>query len=522
MQILELVSPAKSFAGRNVQLSPAQRKAFDGVLLGLERGSFVVLRDLASDGKTAIFDHVQAQTGGARVGAREFLATLATKSPVAMEEAFVEMVEEALAGADLVLVDDLNRVKNVLENCSNPRAELFDAGMSSILEKAARNGKKMVFATDHVPAPLWNRAHIWNIPDLAPEDYTAIWSAYIDPAMLRRMNFAEIHQFAPSLNAHQLRKAAEWLAHEPGADTARALDYLAEHNLASNVDIAEVEAVDWNDLKGVDDVIRELEAKVALPFESPGVLGLNLKPKRGVLLAGPPGTGKTTIGRALAHRLKGKFFLIDGTLISGSRDFHAKVNEVFEAARRNAPAVVFIDDADVIFEGEDGDRGLYRYLLTKLDGLESASAGRVCVMMTAMQASNLPAAILRSGRVELWLETRLPDDAARAEILHGKTAGLPEPLGSVDVPVVAKVARGLTGADLKAVVEDAKLLFAHDIATGSIVKSGERYFREAIDTIRKNRRNYLKRSRVDFAQAEPIGFKQGVSLFCRTDSPKSF
>jgi len=55
------------------------------------------------------------------------------------------------------------------------------------------------------------------------------------------------------------------------------------------------------------------------------------------------------------------------------------VAEIFEAARRNAPAVVFIDDADVIFEGEDGDRGLYRYLLTKLDGLEGAGVGRVCV-----------------------------------------------------------------------------------------------------------------------------------------------
>ena len=77
----------------------------------------------------------------------------------------------------------------------------------------------MVFATDYAPDTLMHRAHCWVIRDLAAEDYEAIWSAYLDPAAVRRMKFPEIHQFAPGLNAHQLRKAAEWLAQEPGADT---------------------------------------------------------------------------------------------------------------------------------------------------------------------------------------------------------------------------------------------------------------------------------------------------------------
>jgi transitional endoplasmic reticulum ATPase len=344
-----------------------------------------------------------------------------------------------------------------------------------------------------------------------------IWSAYLDPAVLRRMNFVEIHQFAPSLNAHQLRKAAEWLSHEPGADTARALDYLGAHHLESNVEIGEVEPVDLQQLKGLDDVIRELEAKVALPLvDRAFAVKLNLKPKRGVLLAGPPGTGKTTIGRALAHRLKGKFFLIDGTVIAGSRNFYSKVDEVFEAARRNAPAVVFIDDADVIFEGEEGDRGLYRYLLTKLDGLESASAGRVRVVMTAMQASSLPAAILRSGRIEVWLETRLPDEASRAEILRVRLPELPEPLASVNVERLAQSTPGLTGADLKAVVEDAKLLFAYDMSSSGAASNEERYFLDAIETIRKNRRSYAKKTHVEFSEPEAIGFQCG-----RGDKPRA-
>jgi transitional endoplasmic reticulum ATPase len=219
-----------------------------------------------------------------------------------------------------------------------------------------------------------------------------------------------------------------------------------------------VAPVGWADLKGIDDLIRALEAKVALPLENDELAAqFQLKPKRGVLLAGPPGTGKTTIGRALAHRLRGKFFLIDGTVVAGSCNFYEQVREIFEAAKRNAPSIIFIDDSDVIFE-DSGHHGFYRYLLTMLDGLAGAAAERVCVMLTAMNVGSLPPAVVRSGRVELWLETRAPDTDARASILQDRLRFLPPPLGSADIERLAAASRGLTGADLKAIVEDGKLL----------------------------------------------------------------
>jgi ATP-dependent 26S proteasome regulatory subunit len=159
----------------------------------------------------------------------------------------------------------------------------------------------------------------------------------------------------------------------------------------------------------------------------------------------------------------------------------------------------------VIFETRE-EHGLYRYLLTMLDGLESASAGRVCVIMTAMNVGSLPAAIVRSGRVELWLETRLPDAAARASILSDLLADVPAPFDTADIQAIAIAARGLTGADLKAVIEDGKLLFAHDLALGSPLRPVEEYFREAIDTVRANQTSYARAKPARLAGAAPVGF----------------
>ena len=489
-----------------IVLTPAQRRAADGLQEGLSLGAVCVLHGDSGSGKTTILREIQRKTCAGWIDAGEFLKRLNTRLPAAIEESLFDVIEEKAAAHDLVIVDDLHLIVEVVENCNYQRGSVLDIAITAAMNAARSRGAKVVFgAEDSIPEPIRKRAYASKIDDFDPEDYRALCGAYLPKATVDRLDFDEIHRFAPSLDCYQLEKSCVRNRRNPDLDTEQLIEYLRSENMTSNVELDEVAAVDWNDLKGVDEIIQSLEAKVALPFENSHLAAeLQLKPKRGVLLAGPPGTGKTTIGRALAHRLKSKFFLIDGTVVAGSYAFFPEVRKVFDAAKKNAPAVIFIDDADVIFEGE-GDRAFCRYLLTMLDGLESASAERVCVMMTAMEASNLPAAVLRSGRVELWLETRLPDEHARAVILGAKISKLPQPLGTADTTSVAQASHGLTGADLGSVVEDGKLLFAHDRALGRELRSPEDYFLDAIATIRSNRRTYARRKSSRMPQATTMG-----------------
>src|SRR5262249_11098986 len=365
------------------------------------------------------------------------------------------------------------------------------------------------------------RAFYVDIQDFKPADYEFFCRLYLDGVKTSNLDYAKIYRFAAKLNAHESRMGCAQLSQEEQVDTTRFIDYLRSQRLGSNVDLDEVQTADFRQLKGVEDVIRSLEANIILPLEDDQLSAeLDLKAKRGVLLAGPPGTGKTTIGRDLAHRLKSKFFLIDGTFISGTNDFYSRIHQVFEAAKQHAPAIIFIDDSDAIFESGE-ELGLYRYLLTMLDGLESESAGRVCVILTAMDVGNLPPALIRSGRIELWLEMRLPNGEAREAILSNNLRNLPSEFGEIEVSRLAEATEGFTGADLKRLVEDGKTLYAYDKVQGLTLRPSTEYFLSAVETVRANRQRYAEaeaRARQQRATGSRLRDMTGVVSFMTSHS----
>lgn len=475
-------------------LSPSQAGVLDTLVAALRFGRIQVIWGESGFGKTTILDELQRVhfPKAPKVSTREFLSAMTDRHPFALEETYCKLLRRALSKSDVVLIDDLHLVSDaVCCNYAYPRMNYFNGPLTAVVTEALAADKTIVLTCNATaPLPIHRRSYYHGVKHLTAEDYGHIVSRYLPEEVAARLELTKLHRFAPKLNGHQLRGAAEELALQPEFDTQRFIEYVRSRRMASNVDLAEVQAVDLRSLKGIDDVIEALEANVVLPFENDKLATeLKIKPKRGVLLIGPPGTGKTTVGRALAHRLKSKFFVIDGTFISGSRDFYDKIERVTEAAKQNAPSIIFIDDSDVIFE-QGREQGLYRYLLTMLDGVESDTNGQVCVMMTAMDVAQLPPALIRSGRIELWLETKMPDESARSDILRELLVGLPEAIPQPDLARLAADTEGLTGADLKRLVEDGKVLFAYDKARGREIQPSTQYFLMATKAVNENKRRF--------------------------------
>jgi SpoVK/Ycf46/Vps4 family AAA+-type ATPase len=475
-----------------IELSPTQSGVFQAAERALKLGNMVHIWGGLGRGKTTVLAALHQKWGGARLGIRDFVDRLSRSHPFAMEEALYQVLLEAVTRNPIVFVDDLDLVTSVV--CCNyyyQRKDLLNAPLSALAAYASEKGVKLLFAhAGKAPGPFAVRAFAIGIDKLGVEDYRFLCSRFLPKESVERIDFGRIHQFAPKLNGHQLRTSCEWLREESTLDTERFIEYVRSQRMASNVDLGEVEAVEFSSLKGIDDVLTSLQANIVVPLENDGLAReLDLQPTRGVLLAGPPGTGKTTIGKALAHRLRSKFFLIDGTYVSGTHDFYNQIHRVFSAAKENAPSVIFIDDSDVIFENAE-ESGLYRYLLTQLDGLEGKAQRSVCVILTAMDVGSLPPALIRSGRIELWLETRLPDEEARQAALLERLSSLPPQFAQVAADELVAATEGFTGADLKGLIERGKMLLAHDRAQGREPLPATTYFLSAAETIRRNQERY--------------------------------
>ncbi len=228
-------------------------------------------------------------------------------------------------------------------------------------------------------------------------------------------------------------------------------------------EVVEKPNVTFEDIGGLKEQIRELREAIELPLKNPELFReLGIEPPKGVLLYGPPGCGKTLLAKALAHETNATFIHVVGSELvhkfigEGARI----VREVFQLARRKAPAIIFIDEIDAIAArrvdiGTSGEREVQRtlmQLLAEMDGFEPLD--NVKVIAATNRIDILDPAILRPGRFDRLIYVPPPDEQGRYEILriHTRRARLAP---DVDLRYIARITEGATGADLKAIVTEA-------------------------------------------------------------------
>jgi transitional endoplasmic reticulum ATPase len=201
---------------------------------------------------------------------------------------------------------------------------------------------------------------------------------------------------------------------------------------------------------------------VELPLRYPELfIRLGVDPPKGVLLHGPPGTGKTRLAQAVASESDAEFFVINGPEIMGSAygESERRLREVFEEAERAAPAIVFIDEIDSIapkrqnVQGE-AEKRLVAQLLTLMDGLQSRA--NIVVIAATNRPEAIDEALRRPGRFDREIIIGVPDENGRREILSIHTRGMPLGEG-VDLIELARSTHGFVGADLAALAREAAI-----------------------------------------------------------------
>jgi transitional endoplasmic reticulum ATPase len=450
-------------------LMPNQRAAFEKVAALLPATNVIQITGGAGTGKTILMKAIAEYYNIEFIDLSSAVDNIFQRSMDDPMEASLLAIEEALERNEMIVLDEFDRFFSV---GSQMRGGLHSVFLGALFQKIYDMGKRIVLVgaeagaegatVNHIGSPNRIQAVV-QIEALEAVDYATFVSNWIGEDKASGIDFDVVFRRASLLNGHELRVAAQLLSQDGKCSTDDFVSILERNIIKSNARIEEVETLSFSSLPGTEHMVAKLETHVILPLENPELSrDLDLKPKRGVLLYGPPGSGKTSIGRALAHRMKGRFFLIDGSFTTEPPiAFFAAVKRVVQAAKEGAPCVLFIDDADVLFEIEH-IAGFARYLLSFLDGLESAGAEKVCLMMTAMDARKIPSSILRSGRVELWLETRRPDRNVRAAILRRWLSDRWADMDEADLLMAADAANNFNPADLRRVIADAQSLDAMD------------------------------------------------------------
>lgn len=459
-------------------------------------------------GATTVLKEVAKLTGGTYVGIKEAARTgpmgkeadgrgVHPRKP--WENALATALEAWEQGAETIVLDDADLLTEhalmhdgegfMRARHNEPQTVLLLKALHDAATNPPPNKRRAVcfYATSDQCLRFVSRPLVVELPKPDVNDYRFFLNAFLGT---NKVNVDELFFQFPQLGPADLRTAcvrdptatsdAPW---DTEAVVARVRDLM--QGLGGALSVLDVEEVDPASFPGMQKVVDQLDVHVVSPFQDmvaaqEGSLASQTdaqrlhkapEPAQGVILYGPPGTGKTTVCRYLAHRLKSKFFCFRESAFDGGGRW--ELHDVFARAEAAAPSVLFVDDVDVLFHrgkvawGGQGD--LFRFMLTKLDGIASQSIkdkGKyVCVIMACNDLRILPEALVRSGRIELWIKTERPNCKLRQQILGkwlAEEGGVLAEATDKAIKEVASETEKWTCADMRRIVKDARNYLAYE------------------------------------------------------------
>ena len=253
--------------------------------------------------------------------------------------------------------------------------------------------------------------------------------------------------------------------------------------------LVQVPDVKWDDVGGLEEAKQELQEAIEWPLKYPDTFQkLGVKPPKGTLLYGIPGTGKTLLAKAVAHESDANFISIKGPelLSKWVGESEKGVREVFRKAKQTAPTVIFFDEIDSIAStrsGNDGDSGVTKrvvnQLLTEMDGLEELED--VAIIAATNRPDIMDPGLMRPGRFDRHIRVDTPSEEGRLAIFEVHTKNMPL-ADDVNLKKLARNTEGYVGADIEAICREAAMLTLRNNIEASTIPN--KYFKEAIEKVK--------------------------------------